>query len=272
MTTSTTSPRSSLPPLYSAPVINHLRMPSTSTALLPIRNVVSASWLYPFKGIYYFLSHRSFYPLFGRRLIPLTITSIVVLGILFTFTYLPQAAFLLIFHGPTAWINAVFLVLGEGQVAVALLFEALMVDETLVDVFDVKYSLFFHNIVLNYIVLTFFFSQATLITQGYSHLVSPTRILDPHAPNAVKSLGKPTTTAVYSPFSFRQIAEFILFLPLNLIPVVGTPAFLVVTGARAGPLHHWRYFKLQGLSKKQRKEEIRSRRWKYTWYAIFLHC
>jgi len=49
--------------------------------------------------------------------------------------------------------------------------------------------------------------------------------------------------------------------------VVGTPAFLVVTGARAGPLHHWRYFKLRGLSKKERKEEIRGRRWKYTWFG-----
>lgn len=121
-------------------------MPSTSinasAALQPIRNVVSASWLYPFKGIYYFLAHREYYPLFGRRLIPLTITSIVVLALLFTFTYLPQAAFLLIFHGPTAWVNAVFLVLGEGQVVIALLFEALMVDETLVDVFDVIPPLF----------------------------------------------------------------------------------------------------------------------------------
>lgn len=116
-------------------------MPTTAItprALQPIRNVVSSSWLYPFKGIYYFLAHREFYPLFGRRLIPLTITSIVILTLLFIFTYLPQAAFLLIFHGPTAWVSAVFLVLGEGQVAIALLFEAFMVDETLVDVFDVS--------------------------------------------------------------------------------------------------------------------------------------
>jgi uncharacterized protein involved in cysteine biosynthesis len=80
-------------------------------------------------------------------------------------------------------------------------------------------------------------------------------------------LGKPTESAVYSPFSFRQIAEFILFLPLNLIPLVGTPAFLVLTGARAGPLHHWRYFKLRGLTKKERNAEIRTRRWKYTWFG-----
>ncbi|CAG8951872.1 hypothetical protein HYFRA_00005676 [Hymenoscyphus fraxineus] len=170
-----------------------------AAALDPIRNVVSASFLYPFKGILYFCTKREYWPLFGRRLIPLTILSIVVLALLFTFTYLPQAAFLLIFHGPTAWVSAVFLVLGEGNLLIALLFEGFLVDETLVDVFD--------------------------------------------------------------------IAEFILFLPLNLIPVIGVPFFLVLTGARAGPLHHWRWFKLRGLTKKERNKEIAKRKWKYTWFG-----
>lgn len=42
---------------------------------------------------------------------------------------------------------------------------------------------------------------------------------------------------------------------------------MVLTGARGGPFHHWRYFKLLGLNKKERKEEIRKRKWKYTWYV-----
>lgn len=109
----------------------------THVVLRPIKNVVSSSWLYPFKGIWYFCAHREYWPLWGRRLIPLTVTSIVILGILFTFTYLPQVAFLALFHGHLAWFNAVFLVLGEAQIVIALLFEALLVDETLVNVFDV---------------------------------------------------------------------------------------------------------------------------------------
>lgn len=245
---------------------------STAMVLQPIRNVVSASALYPFKGIYYFCAHREFWPLFGRRLIPLVVTSIVVLGLLFTFTYLPQVAFLAIFHGPVAWFNAVFLVLGEGQVVIALLFEALLVDETLVNVFDVSSSIstplcpcrrLSAFAFLSQLLLTP--SQATLIREGQIDLVSPSRILFHDAPNSVKMLGKPTSSAVYSPFSFRQIAEFILFLPLNLIPIIGTPFFLVLTGARAGPFHHYRYFKLRGLAKKEKKDEIRKRKWKYTW-------
>jgi hypothetical protein len=120
-----------MPSLSSPPI-------STSQPRIQIPSILSPTYLYPFKGLYYFLAHPSFYPFFGRRLIPLTILSIFIVGILFTFTYLPQAAFLLIFHGPTAWVSAVFLVLGEGNVIVALLFEGLMVDETLVDVFDVR--------------------------------------------------------------------------------------------------------------------------------------
>ncbi|KAF4633794.1 hypothetical protein G7Y89_g4324 [Cudoniella acicularis] len=217
---------------------------NATRALQPIRKVVSASGLYPLKGIYYFLAHREYYPLFARRLIPLTITSIVVLTLLFTFTYLPQAAFLRIFHGPTAWVSAAFLVLGEGTILIALLFEAFLVDETLVDVFD-----------------------ATLIREGYTSLVSPSRILHHDAPTAVQQLGRPTSPAEYSPFSFRQILELILFLPINFIPVIGTPFFLLLTGARAGPFHHYRWFQLRGLTKKEKKREIRIRKWKYTWFG-----
>ena len=150
----------------------------------------------------------------------------------------------MIFHGPLAWVNGAFLVLGEGAAIVALLFEAFFVDETLVDVFD-----------------------AVLINEGLGDLVARGRILHLDDDDPVKQLGKPTTTAVYSPFSFRQIIEFICFLPLNLIPVAGTPAFLILTGYRAGPFHHWRYFKLLGLAKEERKVAVKKRKLPYTWFG-----
>lgn len=135
--------------------------------------------------------------------------------------------------------------LGEASAIVALLFEGFFVDETLVDVFD-----------------------AVLITQGLEDLVEQGRTIDSTADNAVKSLGTPTGSAVYSPFSFRQIIEFVFFLPLNLIPFIGVPIFLIITGYRAGPFHHWRYFKLLGLSKKERKDYTKQRQLRYTWFGI----
>lgn len=159
-------------------------------------------------------------------------------------TYIPQVLFLSIFHGPIAWLNATFLVLGEGCVIVSLLFEALFVDETQVDVFD-----------------------AVLINEGWRDLIEPFRMLDPEALDPVKQLGKPIIKTEYSPFSFRQIVELILFLPLNLIPAIGTPLFLIMIGYRAGPFQHWRYYKLLGFDKKERKAYIKQSQLRYTWFG-----
>ncbi|EXJ67010.1 uncharacterized protein A1O5_09656 [Cladophialophora psammophila CBS 110553] len=202
-------------------------------------------WLYPLKGIFYFLGHPYFYPLFKARLIPIVLLSAFIYVNLFLWTYLPQVAFLAIFHGAGAWVNATFLVLGEGAAIVALLFEAFFVDETLVDTFD-----------------------AVLIDQGLADLVSEGRTLDSTAPNSVQMLRRPTSSAIYAPFSFRQIAEFVILLPVNLIPVVGVPIFLILTGYRAGPFHHWRYFKLRGFSKKERQEYVKNRQLRYTWFGM----
>ncbi|KAM0793824.1 hypothetical protein BDR22DRAFT_816217 [Usnea florida] len=210
----------------------------------PAKAVSNASWLYPLKGIYYFCAHPFLWPLLGARLLPGALISLFVLTNLFLWTYFPQVAILAIFHGHLAWLNGIFLVLGEGAAVVALLFEAFFVDETLVDVFD-----------------------AVLVNEGYSDLVASSRIVDPDGKDPVKQLGKPTVSAVYSPFSFRQIAEFIFFLPLNLIPVAGTPMFVILTGYRAGPLQHWRYFKLLDFTKKERNQFIRKRRLRYTWFG-----
>ncbi|KAL9584651.1 MAG: hypothetical protein Q9212_001987 [Teloschistes hypoglaucus] len=197
-------------------------------------------------GLIFYIRHPFLYPLLRARLLPALLLSLFVLTTLFVWTYLPQVAFLAIFHGKhLAWINAAFLVLGEGAAVTALLFEAFFVDETLVDVFD-----------------------ATLIHQQCQDLVATSRLLDLEASNPVKQLGKPTTSAVYSPFSLRQIIEFILFLPLNFIPVAGTPLFLLVTGYRSGPLHHWRYFKFLGFTKKERNKYIGQRKLRYTWFGV----
>ncbi|EAW08083.1 EI24 domain-containing protein [Aspergillus clavatus NRRL 1] len=204
-------------------------------------DVSKAAWLYPFRGIYYFSRHRFLWPLLRARLIPIVLLSAFIYVNLFLFTYLPQVAFLAIFQGAGAWVNGAFLVLGEGAAIVAALFEAFFVDESLVDIFD-----------------------AVLVNEGHAELVTTSRVFYPQGDDVVKRLGKPTHSAVYSPFSLRQIVEFVMLLPLNFIPIAGTPMFLLLTGYRAGPFHHWRYFKLLDLSKKQRKEWVRWRQLQYT--------
>lgn len=141
--------------------------------------------------------------------------------------------------------NGTFLVLGEGAAVVAILFEAFLVDESQVDIFD-----------------------AVLVHKGYEDLVRQTRpVSEDSLNNPVMRLGKPTVSSVYGPFSFRQIAEFIILLPLNFVPYVGVPLFLLMTGYRAGPLQHWRYFKLLGFDRRERSVFVKRRRWQYTWYV-----
>jgi hypothetical protein len=187
------------------------------------------------QGLIFFAMHPYLYPMLRTRLIPAVVLSVFVLLNLFFWTYLPQVAFLSIFHkGGSAWVNGTFLVLGEGAAVVALLFEAFFVDETQVDIFD-----------------------AVLIDKGFEDLVRQHRpVADDSLNDPVRRLGKPTKSSVYAPFSFRQIAEFVVLLPLNLV---------LLTGYRAGPFQHWRYFQLLGFDRKQREAFVQQRRWQYTW-------
>ena len=109
--------------------------------------------------------------------------------------------------------------------------------------------------------------QATLIKLSLIELISPHRILFRDAPTAIKMLGKPTSSAIYTPWSIIQIAELIIFLPLNLIPYVGTPAFIIITGTRLGRLCHYRWFQLRGLTKAEAKREAKRLAWEDVWFG-----
>jgi len=194
----------------------------------------------------FFIAHPFLYPLLKARLLPAFLLSAFIILNLFFWTYLPQVAFLALFQrNGSAWVNGTFLVLGEGAAVAAILFESFLVDESQVDIFD-----------------------AVLIHSGYEDLVRQHRTVSEDALNdPVRRLGRPTRASVYAPFSLRQIAEFIVLLPINFVPYVGVPLFLLLTGYRAGPLQHWRYFNLLGYDRKQRNAAISRRRWEYTWYG-----
>lgn len=115
--------------------------------------------------------------------------------------------------------------------------------------------------------ITVFVIQATLIQNGLTDLLVPHRIIFQDAPNAVKRLGKPTSPAVYQPWSIIQIIELIVFLPLNLVPIVGVPAFIMITGTRLGKLSLYRWYQLRGLTKEEQKAETRKLTWECVWFG-----
>lgn len=60
--------------------------------------------------------------------------------------------------------------------------------------------------------------------------------------------------------------RYILTLPLNAIPALGTAMFLVINGQSSGPSAHARYFQLKGFSASQREAFVEKRRGAYTAY------
>lgn len=109
------------------------------------------------------------------------------------------------------------------------------------------------------------------MAEGYEHLVKNRRQVSDNIDEAdpLRRLGTREKGANFAPFSFRQILEFIIFLPLNFVPYAGVPLFLLATGYRAGPLLNWRYFAMKGLNKKQRTQFVttKKRRWEYMWFG-----
>lgn len=106
-----------------------------------------------------------------------------------------------------------------------------------------------------------------MINEGLTDLVAPQRLLFPDAPNSVKMLGKPTSRAEYTPWSIIQLIELVVYLPLNLIPVVGSPAYIIITGSRLGKLSFHRWYKLRGLSRRERKQEAKNYGWDFVWFG-----
>lgn len=68
----------------------------------------------------------------------------------------------------------------------------------------------------------------------------------------------------FQKYSPTAIIKYLMYLPLNLIPGVGTVLFVILQGKAMGPAAHQRYFQLKGFSNSQREEWIEQHRGAYT--------
>ena len=73
-------------------------------------------------------------------------------------------------------------------------------------------------------------------------------------------------------FSPQALYRYIIYLPLNLVPVVGTAIFVVLQGKRVGPELHTRYFQCKGWSDKQSDQFVEGKRAAYTRWVILFLC
>ncbi|SPN99752.1 uncharacterized protein DNG_02603 [Cephalotrichum gorgonifer] len=164
----------------------------------------SRAYLYPIKGFVYFVRRPALWKPLAAQLAPYFVLSIAVVVAMFFFAYLPQLAILIFVNGPLAVFTTVILVLNESAAIVSMLSRTLLLREALLDTFD-----------------------GTLVSRNVAGgLVEEGREL--HAGgSAMERLGKILKSPLEK-FSLKGIIRYILYLPLNFIPIVGTFIFLLV--------------------------------------------
>ncbi|KAJ6513786.1 hypothetical protein C8R47DRAFT_962430 [Mycena vitilis] len=205
--------------------------------------VLSGGWWYPVQGVLYFVSHASLY----RSIFPVILkTLLTAFGItlgLFVFTYLPQVAFCALFSGPFAFATAALLVLGEAYALIMFVSKAFFLGRAQDQLFN-----------------------AVFRQQGINLVyVEPKGKSRSFVQSIIKGASKPL-----SRFSREGLLRYVVSLPLNLVPVVGTVLFLLYNGAssatcaKAGPTFHARYFQARGMSPAARQAFVDKRKGAYT--------
>lgn len=160
------------------------------------------------QGIVYFFSHRSLWKPFWSKLGPTLALSVGVLASMFAFTYLPQLAILVFVDGPVAVLSTCLLVMNESSTIINMVAKTWILQDALLDTFD-----------------------GTLVSKNATNLVTEGRELksgnDPMA-----KLGK-VLKSPFERFSPSAIIRYVMYLPLNFIPVVGTVVFIGLQGQYA---------------------------------------
>ncbi|KAI0600688.1 hypothetical protein F4775DRAFT_545015 [Biscogniauxia sp. FL1348] len=202
----------------------------------------SGAYLYPFKGIFYFSTHRALWKPCASRVLPTLGLTAGVTAFMFLFTYLPQLAILVVVNGPLAVFTTVLLILNESSTIVNLISRNFLLQEALLDTFD-----------------------GTLVARNANEIVSEGRQLKSGS-DPIARLGK-ILKSPFSKFTPKALIRYIVYLPLNFIPVVGTVIFILIQGRTRGKLVHGRYFQLKRWSSSQQRDWLESHVGPYTTFG-----
>merc|ERR1712000_473702 len=196
--------------------------------------VQSRAYLYPFKGIFYFVSHKDLWRPLISRLAPTITLSIGVTTFMFLVAYVPQAAVMAFTSGPVAAISAALLTLSESSTLINLLSRTFLIEEAIIDTFD-----------------------GTLLSRDCTNLVEGGRQISASGDNVAR-LGK-LIKKPFAKFTPNAIVRYLLYLPV---------IFILLQGKRAGPAAHTRYFQLKEWSNRQREVHIEEHREGYTSFGV----
>ncbi|KFY34958.1 hypothetical protein V494_06333 [Pseudogymnoascus sp. VKM F-4513 (FW-928)] len=210
---------------------------------LAFQTASSGSFWYPIKGIFYFVYHRNLWKPFMSKLIPTLTLSVSVVTFMFIFTYIPQVTVLFFTSGPLAPFSAILLILSESSTIINMLSKSFLIREALDDTFD-----------------------AVLLTKNEDVLVSGGRKLN-KSTDPISRLGA-TIKNPFHNFTPKAIIRYVMYLPLNFIPVVGTITFLFLQGRSRGTYAHSRYFQLKKMSASSQNKFVEQNAGPYTAFGI----
>lgn len=170
---------------------------------------------------------------------PYFLLSTTVIAGMFVFTYVPQLAVLALFNGPLAVFTTILLVLNESSTIVNIVSRTYLLQDALLDTFD-----------------------GTLVARNADGIVREGRELHPGA-NPMQKLGK-ILKSPFSKFTPKAIIRYVMYLPLNFIPVVGTLLFILIQARARGRIVHDRYFQLKKWTPSQRRDWVKKHTGPYT--------
>ncbi|KAI8996608.1 hypothetical protein BD414DRAFT_434599 [Trametes punicea] len=225
-------------------LVERVQHEAQETASHAFQAIASFAWLWPIRGLLFSITHPQIILSVRQALLKSLISSAVIFAVLAFFTYLPQMAILAIFTGPLAPLVALVVVGAESLLLLSFFARALFLEPALTQVFD-----------------------ATLQARGQGQLVREGKTRS----SQQNSVARGVQGALVKPlqaFSKDGIVRYVITLPLNMIPAVGTVLFLLYNGYNGGPGWHSHYFQLKGFSKSQRASFIENRRAEYTAFGM----
>ncbi|KAL2758464.1 hypothetical protein ACRALDRAFT_2097280 [Sodiomyces alcalophilus JCM 7366] len=203
----------------------------------------SRAYLYPIKGIVFFALNRSLWRPFLSRLGPYFLLSVAVTTGMFAFTYVPQLTVLVLFNGPLAVFTTVLLVLNESSTIINMISRTWLLQDALLDTFD-----------------------GTLVAKNADSIVREGRQLQPGT-DPMQKLGR-ILKSPFDRFSPKALIRYVMYLPLNFIPLVGSALFVLIQARARGQNVHGRYFQLKKWSSYQCRDWLKRHSGPYTAFGL----
>ncbi|KAK9766654.1 hypothetical protein K7432_004139 [Basidiobolus ranarum] len=199
------------------------------------------AYMYPIRGVFYFCKTPQLWSPIASTLVAGVGVSLVVTIGMFVLTYVPQTIVLSFIMGPfLAAIVAFLLVLIETFALVFLVVQIFFIDNIQDDIFD-----------------------KVLILNGNSLLVKEG---DKRKQSLFGKVGGKSSQKLQKAarkLSPSTLIQYLVTIPLNFIPIVGSGIFFIINGTGLASKLHSSYFNLKGWDKDRRAQFVKKHEMEY---------